>query len=125
VATRSATVDALKGTRAAHYHGIDLCHPGLDLASQALKTLGCPVTLDQSDFVEAFCDWSKPADVAWTGLSLHHLFTPAKLTLMSEIRSIVGDHGFLLIYEKPAQTAKIAVPGFAAGIARSHARVRV
>jgi SAM-dependent methyltransferase len=94
-----ATVDALKGTRVAHYHGIDLCQAALDLAASALTTLGCPVMLDQLDFVEALRDWSQPVDVAWIGLSLHHLNAPAKLTLMREIRSIVGGHGLFLIYE--------------------------
>ena len=31
-----ATAGALKGTRVAHYHGIDLSHAALDLASNAL-----------------------------------------------------------------------------------------
>src|ERR1700758_263853 len=91
-----STVDALKGTRVAHYHGIDLCQAALDLAASALTTLGCPVTLDQLDFVEALRDWSQPVDVAWIGLSLHHLNAPAKLTLMREIRGIVGGHGLFL-----------------------------
>jgi hypothetical protein len=38
-------------------------------------------------------------DVAWIGLSLHHLLAPAKLTLMREIRSVVGERGLFLIYE--------------------------
>jgi SAM-dependent methyltransferase len=51
-----ATVDALKGTRVAHYHGIDLSHAALNLASKALETLACPVTLDHRDFVAALRD---------------------------------------------------------------------
>ena len=95
----SATVDALSGTRIAHYHGIDLSREALDLASKALGTLACPVTLDECDFVEALRDRPKSADVGWIGLSLHHLLTPAKLTLMREMRDIVGDRGLFLIYE--------------------------
>jgi ubiquinone/menaquinone biosynthesis C-methylase UbiE len=95
----SATVDALKETRIAHYHGIDLCGEALVLPSKALETLPCPVTLDECDFVEALRDRAKPTDVAWIGLSLHHLLTPAKLTLMREMRHIVGDRGLFLIYE--------------------------
>jgi SAM-dependent methyltransferase len=94
-----ATVKALGGTRVAHYHGMDLCQPALDLASEALEELACPVTLEQCDFVEALRDRPEPADVAWIGLSLHHLLTPAKLDLMRAIRGVVGDRGFLLIYE--------------------------
>jgi len=98
-----ATVDALKGTRVAHYHGIDLSQAALDLASKALEALACPVTLDHRDFVEALRDRPEPVDVAWIGLSLHHLLAEAKLTLMREIRGVVGDSGLFLIYE-PAST---------------------
>lgn len=95
----SASILALKGTRIAHYYGIDSCRTALELADEALETLACPVTLDQSDFVEALRDHSEPVDVAWIGLSLHHLLTPEKLTVMRQIRTIVGDHGLFLIYE--------------------------
>jgi SAM-dependent methyltransferase len=94
-----ASVEALRGTRIALYRGIDLSQAALELASKSLESLGCPVTLDHRDFVEAFRDRPEPADVAWIGLSLHHLITPAKLTLMREIRSVVGDRGLFLIYE--------------------------
>jgi len=94
-----ATVDALKGTRVAHYHGIDLSEAALDLASKTLEKLACPVRLDHRDFVAALRDRPEPVDVAWIGLSLHHLLAPAKLTLMREIRSVVGDRGLFLIYE--------------------------
>ena len=101
-----ATVDALKGTRVAHYHGIDLSQAALDLASKALETLACPVTLDHRDFVAALRDRPQPVDVAWIGLSLHHLLAPAKLSLMREIRSVVGDHGLFLIYENASPDAE-------------------
>jgi SAM-dependent methyltransferase len=94
-----ATVDALKGTRVAHYYGIDLSQTALDLASESLAALACPVTLDHRDFVEVLRDRSEPVDVVWIGLSLHHLLAPAKLTLMREIRSVVGERGLFLIYE--------------------------
>jgi SAM-dependent methyltransferase len=95
----SASIVALKGTRIAHYHGIDSCKTALELASETLGTLACPVALEQADFVKALCDRSEPVDVAWIGLSLHHLLTPEKLTVMRQMRSIVGDHGRFLIYE--------------------------
>ena len=94
-----ATADALKGTRVAHYHGIDLSQPALNLAANALTTLRCPIMLDRADFVEALRNWSQPVDVAWIGLSLHHLMAPAKLALMRKIRGMVGGHGLFLIYE--------------------------
>jgi hypothetical protein len=73
----AATVETLKGTRVAHYYGIDLSQAALQLASKALESLGCPVTLDHRDFVGALRDWPEPVDVAWIGLSLHHLLAPA------------------------------------------------
>src|ERR1700746_3638711 len=94
-----ATVETLKGTRVAHYYGIDLSSAALELASEGLKALGCPVTLYHRDFVEALRNWPEPVDVAWIGLSLHHLIAPAKLSLMREVRGIVGDSGLFLIYE--------------------------
>jgi SAM-dependent methyltransferase len=94
-----ATVDALKGTQVAHYYGIDLSQTALDLARESLAALACPVTLDHRDFVEVLRDRSEPVDVVWIGLSLHHLLAPAKLTLMREIRSVVGERGLFLIYE--------------------------
>ena len=94
-----ATVETLKGMRVAHYYGIDLSLAALELASKALESLRCPVTLDQRDFVGALRDRPEPVDVAWIGLSLHHLLAPAKLSLMREIRGIVGDSGLFLIYE--------------------------
>jgi SAM-dependent methyltransferase len=94
-----ATVETLDGTQVAHYYGIDLSSAALELASKPLKSLGCPVTLVHRDFVEALRDWHEPMDVAWIGLSLHHLLAPAKLSLMREIRGIVNDSGLFLIYE--------------------------
>jgi SAM-dependent methyltransferase len=95
----SVTVEALMGTQIAHYYGIDFSQAALDLARNNLESLACPITLDNSDFVEAVRDLPRPADVAWIGLSLHHLLTPAKLALMCRMRSIVGDSGLFLIYE--------------------------
>jgi Methyltransferase domain len=92
-------VGALRDTRIACYHGIDLSRAALDLAGDAVAALACPVTLEERDFVEALGEGARPADVVWIGLSLHHLLSPAKLAVMRAIRSIVGERGLLLIYE--------------------------
>jgi SAM-dependent methyltransferase len=94
-----AMVGALKGTRVAHYHGVDLARPALELARGNLDALGCEVELEQRDFIEAMRDRPEPADVVWIGLSLHHLPTPDKRTLMREIRSVIGERGEFLMYE--------------------------
>jgi ubiquinone/menaquinone biosynthesis C-methylase UbiE len=95
----SETVNALRGTQVAHYHGIDLSYAALDLASKNLEALDCPATLEHRDFVAALRDRPEPVDVAWIGFSLHHLLGPAKLEFMREVRSVVGDRGQFLIYE--------------------------
>jgi SAM-dependent methyltransferase len=94
-----ATVGALKGLPVAHYYGIDLSRPALELARAAVGALGCPATLHERDFVDALADWSEPVDVAWIGQSLHHLLAPGKLALMRRIRDIVGERGLFLIWE--------------------------
>ena len=95
----SETVNALRATQVAHYHGIDLSQAALDLASKNLEALDCPATLEHRDFVAALRDRPEPVDVAWIGFSLHHLLGPAKLEFMREVRSVVGDRGLFLIYE--------------------------
>jgi len=95
----SASAAALRGTRIAHYHGIDLSVPALDLAEAALAGLGCPVTLERRDFAEALADWSTPVDVVWIGQSLHHLLAPAKLDVMRRVRGLLGGRGLFLIWE--------------------------
>jgi SAM-dependent methyltransferase len=95
----TASVDALLGTPIAHYCGIDLSAAALDLARQTLAVLACPVTFEQADFVEALRDWSAPVDVVWIGLSLHHMRSPEKLTVMRDIRRILSPRGLLVIYE--------------------------
>jgi ubiquinone/menaquinone biosynthesis C-methylase UbiE len=95
----SASVTALTGTRVSHYHGIDLSEPGLARAASTLAALECPVALEHRDFVAALGDKGTSADIAWIGLSLHHLDQPGKLATMRDIRRAVGRHGHLLIYE--------------------------
>jgi SAM-dependent methyltransferase len=95
----SASVAALAGTCITHYDGIDLSAAALALARDALTVLRCPVTLEQADFVEALRVWSTPVDVAWIGLSLHHLMTAQKLAVMRDIRRILKPGGRFLLYE--------------------------
>lgn len=90
---------ALEGTRVAHYHGVDLSQPALDLAAQALEALACPVELDRRDFVAAMADRPEPADLVWISLSLHHLEAPHKQLIMQEALGILSGSGALVIYE--------------------------
>ncbi|MCP4327270.1 MAG: class I SAM-dependent methyltransferase [Alphaproteobacteria bacterium] len=95
----SGVVSVLKGTRIAHYHGVDLAPPALDMAADNLDALDCEVELEHGDYIEAMRERPEPADIVWIGLSLHHLPTPEKLVLMGEIRTMLGGDGQLVMYE--------------------------
>jgi ubiquinone/menaquinone biosynthesis C-methylase UbiE len=49
----SWTMKAVKGTEIAHYYGVDISKPALELAAQELKALNCPAILRHGDFVGA------------------------------------------------------------------------
>jgi Methyltransferase domain len=82
----SLAKQALAGTRVSHYHGIDLSDPAIRLAAKMLDGVPYPVDLDHQDFVSALKERPEPADIAWCGLSIHHLVTAEKLELMRAIR---------------------------------------
>lgn len=73
---------ALAGTKARHYHGIDLSEPALELAANNLAGAPFEVELECGDFVEAVTRRPEPADAAWCGLSIHHLATDGKRRLL-------------------------------------------
>lgn len=93
----SLTKRALQGTKVSHYHGIDLSEPAIELAEKMLDGALYEVDLDHEDFVEALEKRPEPADVAWCGLSIHHLVTEDKLKLLKAIRGATSIA--LLIYE--------------------------
>lgn len=107
----SMTIASLKETPVIEYHGIDLSAPALDLAKKSVDSLSCEAQLEQNDFVAAMRERPEPADVAWIGLSLHHLQTNDKRELMREVRGVVGDGGLFLIYE-PARLDGESRPAF-------------
>jgi hypothetical protein len=88
---------ALSGTKASHYHGIDLSEPALELAAKNLEGVTFEVELDHRDFVTALTKRPEPADAAWCGLSIHHLSTDGKRDLLKAIRGATS--AFLMIYE--------------------------
>ncbi|MFO0991821.1 MAG: class I SAM-dependent methyltransferase [Hyphomicrobiales bacterium] len=87
----------LPKTKVAHYHGIDLAKPALELAARNLEGLGFAVDLDQRDFVAAMNDRPEPADVSWCSLSIHHLVVDDKIELLKAIRAATKK--FVMIYE--------------------------
>lgn len=97
----SQVARALPGTRARHYHGVDLSRPALELAAANLQDMSFEVELDHRDFVEAMNDRPEPADAAWCSLSIHHLETEGKLRLLRAIRACTST--MLMIYEPTLQ----------------------
>ena len=96
----TASVAALAGTRIAHYDGIDLSAAALELARDALSVLQLPGHPPASGLRRgAPRAWSTPVDVAWIGLSLHHLHTSEKLEVMRDIHRILRPGGRFLLYE--------------------------
>ena len=87
----------LSGTKAKHYHGIDLSEPAVELAAKNLAGVPFEVELDHRDFVTALTKRPEPADAAWCGLSIHHLSTGGKRDLLAAIRGSTS--AFLMIYE--------------------------
>ena len=97
---------ALDGTKVAHYHGIDLSMPALELASRTLDGAPFEVVLDHADFVEAVTARDTHADAFWFGLSLHHLDTAGKRALMTAIRKAIAADGLFLVYEPTMQAGE-------------------
>jgi len=97
---------ALRGTKVRHYHGIDLSQAALELAAANLAELPCKVELDHRDFVAAMMRRGEHADAAWCSLSIHHLATDDKLTLMKAIRGATGGRGIFLLYEPTRQVGE-------------------
>ncbi len=78
--------ETLAGTRIARYRGIDLSEPALELAAANLKDAPFVVELDHGNFIEAL-KARKPTDVAWCGLSVHHLKRDEKVDFLSAVRA--------------------------------------
>jgi SAM-dependent methyltransferase len=95
----AASAAALKATAVNHYYGIDLSPQSLELARLSLDALRCPVDLFCRDFAEALADWSEPIDVAWIGMSLHHLNADEKVHLMTNVHDRMNRTGLFLIWE--------------------------
>jgi hypothetical protein len=94
-----ASAEALRDTAVEHYYGVDLSARSLELASEALKVLACPVDLRCEDFADAMADWSPTVDFAWVGMSLHHLQLVGKVQFMRDAHRALSQHGTLMIWE--------------------------
>ncbi|RWM06022.1 MAG: class I SAM-dependent methyltransferase [Mesorhizobium sp.] len=95
----SFSAAALAGLPIDRYIGIDLSQTALDEAAANIAGLSCAAELRRGDFVEWLTACEEPVDVAWIGLSLHHLPFDRKLEVMRQLRRLAGPSGTLLIYE--------------------------
>lgn len=95
----SFSAAALAGLPLGRYIGIDLSSAALHDAAVNIAALPCPAELRHGDFAEWLTACEEPVDVAWIGLSLHHLPFERKLEVMHQLRRLVGKSGTLLIYE--------------------------
>lgn len=90
-------IEIMSGTAIASYRGIDLSAPALELAARHLAAAPFAIALDHGDFVEALEGGGEAADIAWCGLSFHHLATSEKRKVMKALRRTTRK--FALIYE--------------------------
>jgi hypothetical protein len=90
------TVETLAGTRISRYRGIDLSVQALRLAAANLKNAPFEVELDHGDFVEAM-KAREPVDIAWCGLSVHHLEGSEKVDFLRAVRASTNKS--FLLYE--------------------------
>jgi hypothetical protein len=89
-------VETLAGTSIARYRGIDLSEPALELAAANLKDAPFDVELDHGDFIEAL-KAREPTDVAWCGLSVHHLKRDEKVDFLRAV--LASTRKFFVLYE--------------------------
>lgn len=88
---------ALAGTKIRSYRGIDLSEPALELAAKNLEGAPFDVDLDHRDFVATLSGRQDPSDIAWCSLSIHHLNTEGKRSLLEALCGSTSK--FLMIYE--------------------------
>lgn len=94
----SGSAGAPRRTQETAYRGIDFSRHARELAARALEGLGCPVTLEEVDYLKSIRLHPNSADVVY-GLSLHHLHAPEKASFMRKVRSELADGRRFVIYE--------------------------
>ncbi len=102
----STTIIALRGTSVAEYVGVDLSLQALEIAKENLRVLKCPSELRHDELGQALENWREPVDVVSISLSLHHFRTPVKLSIMCQVRRILGRDGLFVIYENTSPDAE-------------------
>lgn len=88
---------ALAGTKIRRYRGLDLSESALELAAENLDGVPFMIDLDHGDFVATLAAGQDPSDVSWCSLSIHHLNTDEKRSLLQALHGSTSK--FLMIYE--------------------------
>ncbi len=93
------TSRVLLGKPLASYQAVDLSETALQLARKHTAALGCSVRCTRGDFFDSVKAMRETFDVAFIGLSLHHLAAAGKRAFLPALRRIVSPGGRLIVYE--------------------------
>jgi len=98
------TSRALAGLPLKSYEAVDLSAVALDCAKKNLADMSCPKRFTQANFFEYVKSATAVWDVAFIGLSLHHLPLKDKRGFFPEMRRIISKGGRFLFYEPILET---------------------
>lgn len=93
------TSTVLLETSLSAYTGVDFCAPALALAKTNLAKLPTPITLQEADFTTFLAKQRQVYDIAYLGLSLHHLDLESKRISVQNIRRCISPDGIFYLYE--------------------------
>lgn len=83
----------------AHYRGVDLAGPALDLAAENLRELACPVDLRQGDMLDWLADDGGRYDAVFSSFALHHLTAEKKQDFFRHCAERLRPGGRLLLID--------------------------
>lgn len=93
----ATTAPLLHSMAVSHYKGVDLSEAALDLASQNLKVLSCPVELVHQDILSALAADTKTYDVIYSSFALHHLSSEEKGRFFQLVAQRLAPHGVFIL----------------------------
>lgn len=95
----SSTAAVLSPLKVTRYEAVDLSGIALDLARQNVGGLDCGKTFVQGDYFQHVRERAADVDVAFIGLSLHHLQAGDKAEFFTAIHRFLAPGGWLIFYE--------------------------
>ncbi|MDO9105628.1 MAG: class I SAM-dependent methyltransferase [Methylovulum sp.] len=89
----------LAGAAIMEYRGVDLSETALQLAAKNLAALPCPVSLQQTDLLQALHENPTQYDVIFSSFAVHHLSLPQKTAFFRAAHSRLNHNGRLLLID--------------------------